>query len=105
MADPNRVTENMECACSGAELLWFDAGRLDYRPPLFDFGLVVDGKRVWALLIDRHDFLANVEKPLVHSWIGERAHSCGVSFAMASPGVPAGTQSECKAGAGLAEAK
>src|SRR5665213_2576174 len=55
-----------------------DMGRFDQRPPLFDLRFLIGAERFRRLLLDRRDFLAEIEKPLPRRRIGERrAHRSG----------------------------
>ena len=45
------------------DLLRLDAGRLDDRPPLLDFGLMQSAECFWCLLVAWRDFAANSSKP------------------------------------------
>jgi hypothetical protein len=46
-----------------------DTGRLDDRPPLFDFGLLLGAECFGTLLFGRWNFLALVGHLLAHRWI------------------------------------
>src|SRR5260221_3089584 len=49
--------------------LAFDIGRLDDRPPLLGFRLVILGERIRRLLLTRPDLLPDVGQPLAHRGI------------------------------------
>src|SRR5947208_748498 len=55
-----------------------DVRRLDDRPPLFDLGLLLCGKRLRGLLVARPDFLTHVGKAPAHRWVGQALHDRGM---------------------------
>jgi hypothetical protein len=70
-----------------------DAGRLDNRPPLFDFGLLMNGERFRRLALPRKKLVLEVGEPRAHPRIGHDIFDCSVELADNVLGVPAGVQS------------
>jgi hypothetical protein len=57
-----------------------DAGLLDDRLPLLDFGLLIGAKRLRCLLLSRKDILRDLDEPAPHRWIGEAFDDCIVEL-------------------------
>jgi hypothetical protein len=74
----------------------FDAGRLDDRPPLLDFSLVIGAERLRRLLVARRNLLAQIGESPAHVRIGYGLDDAALSLAMTSLGVPLGTQNACQ---------
>src|SRR6266436_10282892 len=55
-----------------------NAGRLDDRPPLLDFGSLQRIECLGRLLLARNDLLTELGKPLADRRFGERTHGRGV---------------------------
>jgi hypothetical protein len=58
----------------GAELFKLDSGRVDDRPPLFDFGFVKSGERFRRLLLPLRDHRTEIDQAGTYRWIAERSH-------------------------------
>src|SRR5215472_1671896 len=64
----------------GCPLFRLDAGRLNDRPPLLDFRLLVGAKRLRRLLFARRNFKALGFKFLTDVWIAQRIHGRSIEL-------------------------
>src|SRR5262245_2708821 len=63
-----------------ARSLAFDVGRLDDRPPLFDFGFLVGGKSFWRLLLARKNLLPKLCNSRAHVRLGQDSLYRGIEL-------------------------
>jgi len=64
----------------GCPLFRLDAGRLNDRPPLLDFRLLVGAKRLRRLLFARRNFKALGFEFLTDVWIVQRIHGRSIEL-------------------------
>ena len=69
-------------------LFSFDIRGLEDRPPFFDLGLLLRGKRFGRLLLARRNVLALIGKSLPYGWVGQSSLHRLLSLVMGSLGVP-----------------
>src|SRR6516225_329363 len=71
---------NVEPKLPLCPLFCLDAGRLNDRPPLLDFRLLVGAKRLRRLLFARRNFKALGFEFLTDVWIVQRIHGCSIEL-------------------------
>src|SRR5215470_5959693 len=71
---------------SAGRSLRLDVCRLDDRPPLLDFSLLLRGKRLRRLFLARPDFLTHVDEPPPYRRIGQGLYDRRVELADDIPG-------------------
>src|SRR5712671_6710189 len=82
--DPDRNSLDGQL-CNAKESFSFDVGRLDDRPPLFDFGLLKFPQGLGRLPVTRENLLPYVSQPSPHRRVGQGVHDCLIEFGGDSP--------------------